>query len=56
MGRLFRTFLFCAPHVKTKGCYFKDPPKYEYGYNIADEKGAGQGKLETREGVHALGQ
>lgn len=36
--------------------YLQDPPKYEYGYSIADEKGTGQGKLESRDGEHAQGR
>lgn len=36
--------------------HFQNPPKYEYGYNIADEKGSGQGKLEARDGEYALGR
>ncbi|RZC35078.1 serine/threonine-protein kinase kinX, partial [Asbolus verrucosus] len=34
----------------------QDPPKYEYGYNIEDEKGTSHGKLETRDGIYALGR
>ncbi|PSN39099.1 hypothetical protein C0J52_24996 [Blattella germanica] len=33
----------------------KDPPKYEFGYDVRDGKGARQGHLETRDGVYALG-
>ncbi|PNF32334.1 hypothetical protein B7P43_G13642 [Cryptotermes secundus] len=33
----------------------KDPPKYEFGYDVRDGKGGRQGHLETRDGVYALG-
>ncbi|KAJ8970142.1 hypothetical protein NQ314_001371 [Rhamnusium bicolor] len=33
-----------------------NPPKYEYGYSIADEKGDVQGKQEERDGIYALGR
>nr|XP_023019384.1 uncharacterized protein LOC111508187 [Leptinotarsa decemlineata] len=33
-----------------------DPPKYEYGYNIANDQGDGQGKQEQRDGIHASGR
>ncbi|XP_018564695.1 uncharacterized protein LOC108906040 [Anoplophora glabripennis] len=33
-----------------------NPPKYEYGYKISDEKGSGQGKQEQRDGIYALGR
>ncbi|GJQ70711.1 hypothetical protein Trydic_g644 [Trypoxylus dichotomus] len=32
------------------------PPKYKYGYNIADEKGTTQGKVESRDGIYAQGR
>ncbi|KAJ9587295.1 hypothetical protein L9F63_019186, partial [Diploptera punctata] len=41
-------------HVK-KPDNDKDPPKYEFGYDVQDGKGGRQGHLEARDGVHALG-
>jgi hypothetical protein len=37
-------------------CLLQNPPKYEYGYNIQDGKGASHGKLEARDGIYALGR
>jgi hypothetical protein len=43
-------------YVKPAEAPEKNPPKYEYGYNIQDGKGASHGKLEARDGIYALGR
>nr|XP_015840116.1 PREDICTED: alpha-protein kinase 1 isoform X2 [Tribolium castaneum] len=43
-------------YIKNEDSAAKNPPKYEYGYNIQDEKGSSHGKLETRDGIYALGR
>ncbi|KAJ8922107.1 hypothetical protein NQ315_004039 [Exocentrus adspersus] len=59
---IFTLTIICGNAVKPPG-YVQpvkapdpNPPKYEYGYKISDEKGSGQGKQEQRDGIYALGR
>ncbi|KAG5893650.1 hypothetical protein JTB14_028805 [Gonioctena quinquepunctata] len=43
-------------YVEPKKVQDQNPPRYEYGYNIANEKGGEQGKQEQRDGIYAAGR